>query len=58
MEHAAGRDAADGAGELQGRDRDGSLADADRDGLSGEPLVVVVVLLPVGGGHDAGRFVG
>ena len=43
VQHAAGSDAANGASQLHGRDGDGSLTDADRDGLSGVPLAVIVL---------------
>ena len=40
MQDAAGGDAAEGAGELDRSDGDGSLADADRDGLAGVPRLM------------------
>ncbi len=58
LEGPAGGDSAERAGELQGRDGDGALADADRDHLAGVPLLMLRLELPGGGGHGAGDFVG
>ena len=58
MHNSAGGDAAESAGELDGRGGDGALADADGDDFAGVPLLVLGLELPGGGGHGAGDLVG
>src|SRR6202041_3649021 len=57
-EHAARGNTAEGAGELDRRRGNSALADADRDGLAGEPLFMLSLQLPNRGGHDPGDLVG
>ncbi len=50
-------DATDGVGQLQGRNGQRALADRDRDGLAGVPLLAEVADLPRARRHQAGSLV-
>ena len=58
LEDAARSDAADGARELDRRQRDRALADPDRDRLARIPLAVIVLHRPLFTRHGAGDLTG
>src|SRR5208282_26850 len=55
-QQAAARNRANGTGQLNGSHGDGSLADADGNGLSGVPLLFKVAYLPFFGRHHSADF--
>ena len=55
---SAGGDAADDAGQLQRCGLDRALADGNVEGFVRIPSVMVVLQLPLRGGHEAGLFAG